>query len=135
KASLEGKQPVEALAVLVDVPSDYGTPGEISYIKGIAQALTGKYQEASREFSAAVSTKSRNVRYLVAQAWACQLEGKHDEALAILRKAQVLEPGNPIAPYRMAVSFLYQHKYSLVVEFCLKSLQLAERYHPAYLLM
>jgi tetratricopeptide (TPR) repeat protein len=135
KASLEAKQPVEALAILVDVPSDYGEPGEISYIKGIAQALTGKYQEASREFSAAVSAKSRNVRYMIAQAWACQLEGKHDEALTILRKAQVVDPENPIAPYRMAVSFLYQHKYSLVVESCLKSLQLAERYHPAYLLM
>jgi tetratricopeptide (TPR) repeat protein len=134
KVSLQAKQPIETLAVLIDVPSNYGNPGEIPYVKGVALALTGKHDEAVREFSAAVTANPQNIRYVIAQAWAYQLDGNHDQALTVLERAKALDPRSPIVPYRMAVSYLYQHKYPQAVKSCTDSLKLAERYHPAYLL-
>lgn len=135
KASLQAKEPVEAIAVLKDVPSSSGAPGEIPFIKGLALALAGQREAAAHEFSSAVAADSGNIRFLTAQAWTYQLQGHHEEALSALKKAQELDPRTPMVPYRMAVSYFYLRQYAQAVKSCEEAIGSAPRYDPAYLLM
>ena len=135
KISLQAKEPVEALAVLENVSPDAGTPGEVPYVKGIALALAGQQKEAGLQFSLAVSADPRNARYLIAQAWAFQLGGQHDEALGLLKQAEALEPGNPITHYRQAVSHFFLRRYSAAAASCEEAIRLARNYDTAFLLL
>jgi len=135
KVSLQAKEPIEALSVVKEVPSSRGAPGEVPFIKGLALALAGQPEAAAPEFSSAIAADPRNTRFLIAQAWSYQLEGHHDEALSVLKKAGELDPRAPIVPYRMAVSYFCRQQYAQAVSCCEEALRSAPRYDPAYLLL
>jgi len=135
KVSLQAKEPVEALAVLDGVSDDYGTPGEVPYVKGIALALEGQHKQAGTQFALAVSADPRNVRYLIAQAWASQLGGQHNEALTVLKQAETLDPGNPIIRFRQAASYFFLRQYPATTASCQEAIRLAPRYDTAFLLL
>ena len=135
KVSLQAKEPVEAYAVMENVPPSAGAPGEVAYIKGVALVLTGRHADAEAQFSQAVAADSRNVRYLIAQAWAFQLGGQHDRALEVLSQTQTIYPDNPIIRYRQAVSYFILRKYSDAASSCQEAVRLAPSYDGAYLLL
>jgi len=135
KISLEGGDPIEALAVLKDIPADRGRAGEVQLMRGVALGLTGQLDSAASELSSAVQADPENPRYLLTQAWGYQLEGKHDDALSVLHQARSLDPRNPVIPHRMAVSYFYLHQYDKAVEACQAAVGLNSRYDPSYLLL
>jgi tetratricopeptide (TPR) repeat protein len=135
KASLEAQEPVEALAILKDVPVSYGKPGMISFTRGLALALTGQEEQAEKELSEAVEASPGSVRYLVALAWAYQLENRQDEALKTLGKAREEDPQSAVVPFRMAISSFFLHHYDQAIQSCVEAIQLYPRYHAAYLLL
>jgi tetratricopeptide (TPR) repeat protein len=135
KTSLQAGEPIEALAVLKDVPASGHSSGVLSFTRGVALALTEQEEAAATELSAAVSAEPQNVRYLVAQAWVYQLEQRHDEALAVLNRARGIDPRASIVYYRMAVSYFFLRHYPQAVECCEHAIRCAPQYDRAFLLL
>jgi tetratricopeptide (TPR) repeat protein len=118
RASLRAGEPIEVLAVLQGIASNQGKAGEISTMRGMALAYTGKLEAAAEEVSAALLADPQNPKYLVASAWIDQLEGHHEQALSVLDKARKLDPSTPVIPYRIAVSYFFLLRYTLSVQEC-----------------
>lgn len=135
KVSLQVGEPIEALAVLKDVPADRGSPGELQFMRGLALALLGNLMGATGELSTAVHADPHNVEYSIAYAWLYQLEGRHDQALLALNKAQELDPQMPMIPYRKAVSYFFLRQYPQTADSCQEAIRLDPHYDPAYLLL
>jgi tetratricopeptide (TPR) repeat protein len=134
KAALKAGEPVEVIAVLKDVPASQGTPGVISFTRGLALALAGQEAEAQTELSAALKADPRSVRYMVALAWVYQLQDRQQEARETLVNALALDPHSAVVLYRMAVSSFLMSHYSEAVQYCEDTIRLAPHYDPAYLL-
>jgi tetratricopeptide (TPR) repeat protein len=135
KTALQAQEPVEALAVLKDVPDNVGQPGVVSFMRGLALQLTGQGPAAEKELSAAVAAAPQSVRYMVALAWVYQLQDHQEEALTTLGKARERDPNGAIVPYRMAVSSFLLLRYNQAVQYCEEAIRLAPRYDPAYVLL
>jgi tetratricopeptide (TPR) repeat protein len=135
KASLLAGEPIEALAVLKDVPPNTGQPGEIAMLNGQAQALTKQFDEASAEFYSALQADARNPRYLIALAWLKQLQGLHDQALCILRNAQDLDSESPYISYRVAISYFLTGKTGQAAEVCTRAIQSSPTFDRLYFLL
>jgi tetratricopeptide (TPR) repeat protein len=134
KASLLAGEPIEALAVLKDVPSDAGGPGEVNMLKGQAEALTKHFDEASADLTSAIEADPNNSKYLVALAWLKQLRGLHNEALCVLRTAQDLDPGSPYIAYRMAISYFLTGKASEASQVCMRAIHTSSSFDRLYFL-
>jgi tetratricopeptide (TPR) repeat protein len=135
KASLLAGEPIEALAVLKDLPPDAGQPGEIAMLKGQAQALTKQFDEASADLYSAVGAVANNPRYLIALAWLKQLQGLHNEALCILRNAQDLDSESPYIAYRMAISYFLTGKAGQAAEVCTRAIRSSPKFDRLYFLL
>jgi tetratricopeptide (TPR) repeat protein len=135
KASLAAGEPVEALAVLKDVPADAGKKGELAFLQGVALGRMGKFPDAAKQLSAAMAVDPENADYLITYAWLEQLGADYQEALATLDKARKLKPQSPIIPYASAVSYFLLNQYSQTVKSCEEAIHLAPRYAPTYLLL
>ena len=135
KASLEAKEPVEAIAVLKDVAASEGKPGVIPFTRGLGLALTGQEASAEKEFSDAVNASPDSVRYWLALAWVYQLENRQEEALSTLARVREKDSNNAIVPYRMGVSsFLLRH-YDETIQDCKEAIRMIPRYDQAYFLL
>jgi tetratricopeptide (TPR) repeat protein len=135
KASLLAGEPIEALAVLKDLPPTAGQPGEIAMLNGQAQALTKHFDEASANLYSAVQTDASNLRYLTALAWLKQLQGLHDQALCILRNAQDLHSESPYIAYRMAISYFLTGKAGQAAEVCTRAIRSSPTFDRLYFLL
>ncbi len=134
KASLLAGEPIEVLAVLKDVPSDAGAPGEVRLLKGQAEALTKHFDEASADLLAAVQADPSNSKYLLALAWLKQLRGLHNEALCVLRSAQELDPDSPYIAYRLAISYFLTGRASEASLVCTRALRSSATFDRLYFL-
>jgi tetratricopeptide (TPR) repeat protein len=134
KASLLAGEPIEAVAVLKDVPPEAGLPGEVKMLKGQAEALTKHFDEASADLTSAVEADPSNSKYLVALAWVKQLKGLHNEALCILRSAQDLDPGSPYIAYRMAISYFLTGKPGEASQVCARAIHSSSTFDRLYFL-
>jgi len=135
KASLAAGEPVEALAVLKRLPADAGKKGEMAFLEGVALGRAGKFEEATKELSAAIAADSQNVDYLVTYAWLQQLGGYYQEALTTIDKARRLQSSSAAIPFTSAVSYFFLHQYSRAAEFGEEAIHLAPRSAPSYLLL
>jgi tetratricopeptide (TPR) repeat protein len=135
QVSLQGGEPVEALAVLKEVPANYGKAGQVAFMRGMSLALVGKVEESKAEFGSEVTSAPQNVRYRVARAWAYQWEDQQQEALKVLDKARALDPRSAMVPYRMGVSYFLLGQYRQAMELCEQAISLAPRYAPAHLVL
>jgi tetratricopeptide (TPR) repeat protein len=63
------------------------------------------------------------------------LGGQHNEALAVLKKAETLDPGNPIVRFRQAASYFFLRQYSAAAASCDEAIRLAPKYDTAFLLL
>lgn len=135
RISMRAGEPMEALAVLKEMPPNYGTPGEVSLIRGMASAYTGQLEAAATELSAALSANPRNPRYLVASAWVEQLNGRHEKALTVLANAREFDPRAPVIPYRIAASYYFLGKYALTSTECQEAINLDPLYDPGFFLL
>jgi len=135
KSSLAAGEPVEALAVLKDLPAGAGKKGEVPFLQGVALGRTGKFKEATTQLSAAIAVDPENADYLITYAWLEQLGGYYREALATLDKARKLSPQSPVIAYASAVSYFLLNQYAQTVRSCEEATRLAPRYSPAYLLL
>ena len=135
KASLAAGEPLEALAVLKEVPADAGKPGERSFLEGVALGRVGKSGEAKEKLSAAIVVDPQNADYLITYAWLEQLAGSYQESLATLDKARTLQPHSAMVPYASAVSHFLLHEYAETAESCEAAIRVAPRYAPSYLLL
>ncbi|MGH9447981.1 MAG: tetratricopeptide repeat protein, partial [Terriglobia bacterium] len=119
RTSLAAGEPVEALAVLRDLPvSGQEQEAEKLALTGKAQAMTGNLAAAQEDLASAVNDSPENAQYLTTDAWIWQLRGQHDEAIKVLAKAQALDPKAPVIPYRLAVSYYFLHQYAQVQQSC-----------------
>jgi tetratricopeptide (TPR) repeat protein len=134
KASLLAGEPIEALAVLKDVPADAGQPGEITMLKGQAEALTKHFDEASADLYLAVQAAPANARYLLALAWLKQLKGLHNEALCVLRNAQDLDPESPFIAYRLAISYFLTGNGGEASQVCARAIRTSPAFDRLYFL-
>jgi tetratricopeptide (TPR) repeat protein len=135
KASLAAGEPVEALAVLKDLPPGAGKKSEVSFLRGVALGRVGNYQEAATQLSAAIAAEPENADYLITYAWLQQLEANYREALTTLDKARKLKTQSPVIPYASAVSYFLLNQDAEAVKSCEEAARLAPRYSPTYLLL
>jgi tetratricopeptide (TPR) repeat protein len=105
------------------------------FLRGEAQALTRNFVVAEVDLSAAVDADPGNPEYLIAAAWAKQLESKYQEALQILDRARILDVQLPAIPYREAVSYFSLGKFPETVKACEEAIRLSPGYAEAYMLM
>jgi tetratricopeptide (TPR) repeat protein len=135
KTSMQAGEPIEALAVLKNVPAEWGKPGEVYMVRGEARALTGNLDLAEADLSIALGADPQNESYLEAYAWIEQLRGHHREALATLAKAHDRNPHSPTVSYRLGLSYFSLRQYDQAVGACEEALRLAPDYDAAYLLL
>jgi len=103
------------------------TPGEAEalYDLGYQRAVQGSHQEALGYFTILVGFKPSEIKYLKALAYVQQALKQFDEALAIYRMLDILDPLNPRYTLSMAECYLQQRRTGSasalledVIEFC-----------------
>jgi tetratricopeptide (TPR) repeat protein len=135
RVSIMAGEPVEALAVLTDMPQGSEESGEKLFLRGEATALTGDLNAAEMDLVRVLTESPENVEYLVTYAWLQQLQRHHSDAITTLTKARGLEPHSPVIPYRMGVSYYFLGQLLLAEKMCKETLQLVPQYTAAYLLI
>ncbi|MGH9449112.1 MAG: tetratricopeptide repeat protein [Terriglobia bacterium] len=135
KCSLLAGEPVEALAVLRDLPSAGKDHAERLQLTGEARALTGDLAAAQKDLASAIKDAPNDARYMTTYAWVQQLQGQYNAAIATLSKARALDPAAPIIPYRMAISYYLLGQYAQGLKYCRAALEANLNYGAAYFLL
>jgi tetratricopeptide (TPR) repeat protein len=135
KASLLAGEPVEALAVLKEVPAEDAQPGEVLLLLGQAQALMQHFDAAEFALTSAVKAAPGNAKYLVTLAWLNQMQGRYGDALQVLTNAQALAPLMPYISYRMGVSYFFLGRYDEAAAACEHAIQSSSEFDRAFFLL
>ncbi len=135
KASLLAGEPIEALAVLKEVPAQDGQPGELLLLLGQAQALMKHFDAAEFALTSAVKAAPGNAKYLVTLAWLNQIQGRYAEALQVLKSAHALAPLMPYISYRMGVSYFFLGRYDEAAAACEHTIQSSSEFDRAFFLL
>ncbi len=135
EVNFEGAEPLEALAVLQDVPASAGAPGQVDFLRGRASLLLGNLEAAKPLLDAAVAADPEKLDYLSSFAEVEALQQNYEGAFAPLNKAHEINPGSAYLSYQIAFIDTLAHRYDQAMESCKEATRLAPNFDEAYFLL
>jgi protein O-GlcNAc transferase len=134
-AYLRERNPSAALLSLQSSPPEAKSLAPYHYLLAQSCYQEGKAQEAMEEITLAGQIDTGNPIYLLTAGRYDQKYGRQQEALNVLKKAEVLAPRLAEIPYSIAVSFFILEKYDETVNYVERALHLEPDFDRALFLL